>query len=69
MHIRKTTAVRALSAVIAAVALAGCTEIDYSDISSAQSGETSAAQESSASLLRSRATTDAPRESRKSISG
>lgn len=47
MHIRKTTAVRALSAVIAAVALAGCTEIDYSDISSAQSGETSAAQESS----------------------
>ena len=38
---------RALSAVIAAVALAGCTEIDYSDISSAQSGETSAAQESS----------------------
>ena len=47
MRIRKTTAVRALSAVIAAVALAGCTEIDYSDISLAQSGETSATQESS----------------------
>ena len=38
---------RVIAAAIAAVTLAGCTEIDYSDISSAQGEETTTAQESS----------------------
>lgn len=47
MHIKKTTAVRTLAAMLAAVTLAGCTEIDYPDISSAQGEGTTAVQESS----------------------
>ena len=47
MHIKKTTAVRTLAAMLAAVALAGCTEIDYTDISSVQGEETTAVQECS----------------------